>query len=131
MIRIAKGLQKTRVIAKYLKTLNSTKEKDDFIYEETRRIVGATFQNIVYREYLPLVLGRKLMREYGLNIKPGIQTEYDPNKDATLWHEFGSFSYRYQHQHLLCNVSNVFPKIWAHTCQSRIYNNKTESKVII
>merc|ERR1719206_673094 len=95
--RIAKGLQKTKPIAEYLETLDTTKKKDDFIFEETRRIVGGIFQSIVYREYLPLVVGPKLMREYGLDIEPGSLSEYDPNKDATLWHEFGTFSYRFGH----------------------------------
>ena len=75
--------------------MKSTKEKDDFIYEETRRLVGATFQSIAYREFLPLVLGNQLMKEFGLSTEIGKQSEYDPNMDPTSGREFATFSFRY------------------------------------
>ena len=93
--RIAKALQTARVIMQYLDTLKTTKEKDDFIYGETRRLLAGIFQSIVYREYLPQVLGPKLMTEYGLITEPGTQSEYDPNIDPTAWNEFATFAYRY------------------------------------
>merc|ERR1712142_296349 len=95
--RIAKALQTSRVIMEYLETLNTTKEKDDFIYGETRRLLAGIFQSIVYREYLPQVLGPKLMTEYGLITEPGTQSEYDPNIDPTAWNEFATFAYRFGH----------------------------------
>ena len=39
---------------------------DDVIYENARRIVIAEMQNIVYGEYLPVVLGEKAMRDANL-----------------------------------------------------------------
>ena len=98
--------------------MDTTKKKDDFIYEETRRIVGGIFQSIVYREYLPLVVGPKLMREYGLDIEPGSLSEYDPNKDATLWHEFGTFSYRYQQLYISCYGYSIILR-FGHTLVSQ------------
>jgi len=95
--RIATELQKTKAIRDYLKKLRTTKEKSDFIYEESRRLLGGIFQSITYREYLPLVLGNDLMEEYGLNVEPGVETEYDRFKDPTCWNEFATFSYRFGH----------------------------------
>lgn len=43
-------------IARCLKQLNSH-WNDERVYQETRRIVIAMYQHIVYQEYLPLVLG--------------------------------------------------------------------------
>ena len=35
--------------------------------QEARRLVVAEYQHIVYREWLPIVLGNNFMRVYGLN----------------------------------------------------------------
>ena len=74
--------------------MKSTKEKDNFIYLETRKLVGATFQAITYSEYLPLVLGPTLMRDYKLVTEPGQRSTYDVKLDPTHWHEFATFAYR-------------------------------------
>ena len=92
--RIAKHLQKTQALRQYLERLNSTKEKDNLIFQETRRLMGATFQAIIYQEYLPLVLGPRLMKEYDLNTEHGKQSTYDRMLDPTLWNEFSTFAYR-------------------------------------
>ena len=65
------------------------------MYEEARKINGATFQNIIFREYLPLVLGPDLMNEYKLTVEPGKRSTYNPELDPTIWNEFATFSYRY------------------------------------
>jgi len=39
---------------------------DEKIYQMARKIVGAEWQNIVYTEYLPVILGPQAMRRYGL-----------------------------------------------------------------
>lgn len=38
-------------------------------FQETRRIVGAEFAHITFSEYLPLLLGNRLIRKYDLNVR--------------------------------------------------------------
>ena len=40
---------------------------DEELYQEARAIVIAETQHLVYKEYLPIVLGRRVMRFFGLN----------------------------------------------------------------
>jgi len=104
---IAEELQKTTAIRDYLRRLDTVEEKDDFVYEEARKINAATFQNIIFREYLPLVLGPDLMKEYKLTVEPGKRSTYNPELDPTIWNEFATFSYRYGHT----LISEFFTKI--------------------
>lgn len=95
-IRIAEGLGKTKALRDFLRSEFGGDEegKDDFIFEQTRRIIIATFQHIVYTEYLPLVLGEKHMTDYDLNTKEDTFSKYDQSINPTIINEFATFSYR-------------------------------------
>ena len=81
-------------------------EKDECLYQEARRIVIAEvlsphflfvnssllfiqFQNIAYKEYLPVIVGPKMMQEYNLLIGNG-PTQYDPQRDPRVSNEFAT-----------------------------------------
>ncbi|TMW43652.1 hypothetical protein DOY81_011266 [Sarcophaga bullata] len=51
---------------------------DEKIYQETRRIIGAMFQHITYREFLPIVLGREVVKLFDLETKCVTMEGYDP-----------------------------------------------------
>ncbi|XP_035701778.1 chorion peroxidase-like [Folsomia candida] len=69
---------------------------DEFIFQETRRLVLAEWQNVVYGEYLPTLLGMDTMNKYGLTLRDW-WSNYDPNVDATVFHAFADAAYRFGH----------------------------------
>ncbi|VDK27340.1 unnamed protein product [Gongylonema pulchrum] len=84
-------------IARKLEQINPFWD-DERLYQETRRIVAAEFAHIAYNEYLPLLLGRRVMRKYDLNTrKTGYYHGYDPQCDASISHPFATAAFRFGH----------------------------------
>ena len=65
------------------------------IYQETRRILIAEMQNIVYGEYLPTILGAKYMKKFGLLVEE--ESRYDANTEPTIFNAFASAAFRFGH----------------------------------
>lgn len=71
---------------------------DERLYQESRRVVIAEMQHIVYNEFLPLLLGDKLVDSLGLRpLKKGYYQGYDDNLDATVANSFASAAFRFYH----------------------------------
>ncbi|XP_058118566.1 uncharacterized protein LOC131284054 [Anopheles ziemanni] len=71
---------------------------DEKVYQEGRRIVGALFQHITYREFLPLVLGREVCRLFGLELETsGYYRGYDAAVNPTIANEFSAAAFRFGH----------------------------------
>ncbi|XGW08547.1 hypothetical protein V3C99_011124 [Haemonchus contortus] len=71
---------------------------DERIYQETRRIIAAEIAHINYNEYLPKILGNKLVEKFDLRSKTnGYFTDYDSTCDATLSHSFSTAAFRFGH----------------------------------
>lgn len=69
---------------------------DETIYQETRRIVVAEMQNIVYGQYLAAVMGEEAMAEYDLGIGDD-RSEYVPWVDPSIKNSFATAAYRFGH----------------------------------
>ena len=76
----------------------SVRERDEILYQETRRLLAATHQAITYKEFLPLVLGPENMQKYELELKEGADSKYNPSLDPTIMNEFATVSFRWIHQ---------------------------------
>jgi peroxidase len=61
---------------------------DEEIYQEARKINIAQYQNIIYSEWIPAVMGPRAMMPY---------TGYKPNVNATIANEFSTVAYRFGH----------------------------------
>jgi len=60
----------------------------DKLYDMARAITTAEYQNIIYSEYLPSLLGRAA---------PGPYTGYDPNVNPSIMDEFSTAAFRFGH----------------------------------
>ncbi len=66
------------------------------IFQETRRIVIAQYQNIVYSEFLKAVLGYAELCNFNLDID-GLNTRYDSRERGVILNEFATAAYRFGH----------------------------------
>nr|KAG5707120.1 hypothetical protein BaRGS_011831 [Batillaria attramentaria] len=73
---------------------------DEKLFQEARRINIAQLQNVVYKEYLPAVLGQKVYDLFRLD-KPA---RYDPDLNPTIINSFATAAYRFGHT----QINNVY-----------------------
>lgn len=70
---------------------------DDILFHETRRIVAAEFQHIIYNEYLPKVVGPDFIEMYDLHTSKGFSKFYNSKKNPALTSEFATAAFRFGH----------------------------------
>jgi peroxidase len=72
---------------------------DERLFQEARKIVAAQIQHISYNEFLPLVIGKEKIYEYGLNLAPPGEYYhgYDPKINSGVRVEFQAAAFRYGH----------------------------------
>ena len=104
--RIAKELKLRLQDENFFKSLRE-KEKDEMLFQESRKIVGAELQKITYKDYLPPILGAKGMRVHLLDFDD--KTEYDPKVDPSLMNEFATVAFRFGHSQVSDTFHGAFP----------------------
>lgn len=68
------------------------------ISQEARRIVSAFHQHLTMSEWLPKVIGLKMMDKYDLlPRKQGFYEEYDSYCDGSIANEFATAAFRFGH----------------------------------
>lgn len=85
-------------VAKLLSYINPY-WNDERLYQEARQIVVAEMQHITFNEFLPLVIGKDKIYEYGLELEhPGKYYQgYDHKINAGVRVEFQAAAFRYGH----------------------------------
>ncbi|NES68754.1 MAG: peroxiredoxin, partial [Okeania sp. SIO2D1] len=73
-------------------------EEGDFIYESARKLVGAQIQVITYNEFLPLLIGDRLLDSYN---------GYNPQVDPAVSNEFANAAFRVGHTLLSPEIARV------------------------
>ncbi|KAG1650755.1 Peroxidasin [Nymphon striatum] len=71
----------------------------DRVFLETRKIMAAIMQNIVYQEYLPAILGKNYVAGDS-NLNLNIHQNYDSNTRPVIFNEFATAAFRFGHSQL-------------------------------
>ncbi|CAG4946260.1 unnamed protein product [Colias eurytheme] len=96
-------------VARELSLINP-KWDDDKVFFEARRIVQAEFQNIIYKEWLPLLLGPKVMKLFKITSPKGYSTGYDSLVNPSLTVEFAAAAMRFGHSTVDGKMMVLSPK---------------------
>ena len=83
---------------------------DEAYYQNARRILIAEMQNVVYGEYLPLILGSTAMEDNRLELTKN--SRYDDDEDPSITNSFATAAYRFGHSMIqgiieMCSTSNA------------------------
>jgi len=96
-------------IAVKLANLNN-RWNDEKIYQEARRINIAQYQHIIFKEWLPIIIGNTFMKSYGLfplNADSDFSSDYSENFDPRINNEFAAAAYRFGHSMIPSTFSSL------------------------
>lgn len=68
---------------------------DETLYQEARRIVIAEIQHITYKEWLPILLGRRYVRAVGLIVGNSHSRNYNSYDEPTVSNEAANAALRF------------------------------------
>ena len=68
---------------------------DETLYQEARRIVVAEIQHITYKEWLPILLGKKYARAVGFVVESSYSRNYNSEDDPAVSNEVATAALRF------------------------------------
>lgn len=68
---------------------------DETLYQEARRIVIAEIQHITYKEWLPILLGKKYAQAVGLVLESSYSRNYNSEDDPAISNEVATAALRF------------------------------------
>ncbi|XP_015434443.1 PREDICTED: peroxidase-like [Dufourea novaeangliae] len=68
---------------------------DETLYQEARRIVIAEIQHITYKEWMPILLGKRYTRAVGLTVGDSYSRNYDAADDPAVSNEVATAALRF------------------------------------
>ncbi len=65
------------------------------LFQEARKIVGAVHQHITYNEWLPIILGPRVLEIFELQLSPrGYYNQYNDTVNPTISNAFAAAAFR-------------------------------------
>ncbi|CAC5417196.1 PXDN [Mytilus coruscus] len=108
-----------------LRELNSCWSNEK-VFQETRRIIIAQVQHIVYNHFLPTVLDKPTMRKFNLfSKKRGYDQVYDDQIDASVFSSFSGAAARYGHSQIMPDASELkddYTTVITHKLEDTYFN---------
>ena len=84
-------------VASQLAALNPDWDSET-LYQEARRVTVAEYQHILFKEWLPIIIGTTFMTSYGLFPREsGFSSDYMDNFDPRINNEFAAAAFRFGH----------------------------------
>ena len=82
---------------------------DELIYQNARRIVISEWQNIIYEEWLPIILGPQSMRDHDLTLDFSSGSSFNPAINPGILASFSTAAFRFGHSMIqsLVNKHNL------------------------
>jgi len=97
-------------VARALKALNPG-SNDELLFQESKRIVNAEYQHIVYNEFLPIMIGKQFLDNFGLSpLTKGFSDTYRSDFDPRVTNAFQAAAFRVGHT-LIPDVIKTFSAI--------------------
>ncbi|XP_076104054.1 peroxidase-like protein isoform X1 [Mytilus galloprovincialis] len=104
---------------------------DETIFQETRKIINAVQQHLVYNELLPTILNYEYMTRYGLYSKAqGCEDTYDMNVQTDIMMGFSGAAMRFPHTRIP-NVQAMVDKQFRGRMDARIFDTFDKPKFIL
>lgn len=79
---------------------------DEILYQESRRLVIAQWQNVIFGQFATTMLGQSKMDELGLSLSS--PSQYDVTADASIRNSFATAAFRFGHS-MVQNKIMVMP----------------------
>lgn len=102
---------------------------DEKTFQETRKILTAMYQHIVFNEFLPAVLGFSWARSVGLISEPsGLINLYSSSIDGSTRNEFGASAFRMGHSlvgNLVGAADSSFHEVINSDLKEEFFDTKT------
>ncbi|XP_019871492.2 chorion peroxidase isoform X2 [Aethina tumida] len=127
------------LIARKLSTVNPN-WNDETLFQESRKILSAQMQHITYNEFLPILLGPRIMQKFELSPKDnGYFKKYNESMDPSIANSFAAAAFRFAHSiipglmKLLANDTSSPDYISTHQMlfdPFKLYDSETLDKTI-